>query len=184
LKKIAAIILIILFLFNLFGYRILFYYAQQQSDICLEQNLDKNIYNENELVSITVAFPMPYQQNSEGFQRFDGEVTLNGNIYKYVKRKYTDGNMTFLCLPDHNKMHLEAAKNNIVSNINDVQSNGKKSDNAKSVWGKNLLSDYTHHVTNYRISFNNISGTHYLLHKPFYLSTGLHSSPEQPPELV
>ena len=42
-------------------------------------------------------------------------------FYKYVKRKYCDGKIIFLCVPNHNKMHLEAAKNNYGININDIK---------------------------------------------------------------
>ena len=66
------------------------------------------------------------QHNSDGFERFEGEITLNGKKYKYVKRKYIDGNIIFLCIPYYNKMHLEAVKNNYVQNINDLPGGGTK----------------------------------------------------------
>jgi hypothetical protein len=181
-KKLSAILLILLFLCNLFGYRIYFYYAQQQSDINLEANLDKNIYNESELISLTIPFQMPYLHNSDGFERFDGEVTFNGKIYKYVKRKFSDGNMTFLCLPNHNKMHLEAAKNNITSNLNDLQGSGKKTGNSKSTLGKNQAAEYINQIAHCTISFNSTIKNYYLLNNPAALSAGLRTSPEQPPE--
>lgn len=185
MKKLAAILLIILFLFNLFGYRIFFYYAQHQSDINLEQDLDKNIYDENELISITIPFPMPYQHNSDGFERFDGEITLNGKIYKYVKRKYIDGNITFLCLPDYNKMHLEAVKNSYVTNINDIPGGAtKKQDNSKSAKGKNLSTDYQQNVADYKIAFYNDINKQSFSNQAFPLATAIISSPEQPPELA
>jgi hypothetical protein len=185
LKKLAAILLILLFLFNLFGYRIYFYYAQHLSDISLEQNLDKDNYDESELISITVPFAMPYQQNSGGFERFNGEISLNGKMYKYVKRKYLDGNIIFLCLPDHNKMNLEAAKNNYVTNINDIQTNSsKKQDNSKSSIGKNLSTEYDQNVSGYKISYYNVIKRHSFSNQVFSLPTALISSPEQPPELA
>jgi hypothetical protein len=184
LKKLAAILLIILFLFNLFGYRIFFYYAQRQSDINLEQNLDKNIYDENELISITIPFPMPYQHNSDGFERFDGEITLNGKIYKYVKRKYIDGNIVFLCLPDYNKMHLESVKNNYVTNISDIPSGTKKQSDSKSAKGKNLSTDYRLNISDYSIVFYNTINKHSFSNEVFPLETALISSLEHPPELA
>jgi len=185
LKKLSAILLIILFLFNLFGYRIFFYYAQQQSDITLEQSLDENRYNEKELVSITIPFSMPYQHNSDGFERFDGEITLKGKIYKYVKRKYADGNIIFLCLPDYNKMQLETAKNNYSSNINDFQDSGSnKQDNSKSTLGKNISNDFEQNVSAYTFGLNvSINKPHFLHHISRLVTTAL-SSPGQPPELA
>ena len=128
---------------------------------------------------------MPYQHNSDGFERFDGEITLNGKIYKYVKRKYNDGNITFLCIPDYNKMHLEAAKNNYVTNINDLSGNGtKKQDNSKSAKGKNLSTDYQHHKSDYIIVFYNSINKNGFSNEAFPLATAIISSPEQPPELA
>lgn len=184
LKKVAAILLIILFAFNLVGYRVFFYFAQRQSDKVLEANFDKDNFNENQLISVTITFPMPYQHNSEGFERCDGEIALNGKLYKFVKRKYADGNMTFLCLPDQNKMNLEDANNVVTSNLNDVQGNGKKSDHSKIDWVKHLLSEYTKHVSDARICLADLIYKHQLFDGRSGLSTGLHNSPEQPPELV
>ena len=183
LKKFAAILLIILFAFNLVGYRIYFYVAQCRSDKALEQNFDKDIYNENQLISVTVSFPMPYQHNSDGFERCDGEIAFNGKLYKFVKRKYADGSMTFLCLPDQNKMNLEDAKNAVTSNLNDLQGNGKNTGNSKADWARHLTSDYTKHDADARFSLTESIHTHFLFDKRSDLSTGPHNSPEQPPEL-
>jgi hypothetical protein len=185
LKKLAAILLICLFLFNLFGYQILYSYVQQQSDVTLEHNLDQNAYNENELITLTIPLSMPYQHNSDGFERFHGEITLNGNIYEYVKRKYCDGKIIFLCLPNHNKMYLEAEKNKIATNNNDIQTSGtKKQDNPKQASGKNISTDYQQNLQNYSITFYNGLRTPYSLNQVLNLPNALHNSPEQPPELA
>ena len=126
MKKLAAILLIALFLFNLFGYRILFYVAEQHSNLTIETALDKNQYNEQDLITIKIPMSVPYQIERKDFERFDGEVTMNGKCYKYVKRKICDGNLILLCLPDNNKMHLETAKNDLFKNYSDVQYPGSK----------------------------------------------------------
>jgi hypothetical protein len=184
LKKLAAILFVVLFIFNLFGYRILFYFARQQSDINIERALDRNQYNEEDLITIKIPMLIPYQVERKDFERFDGEVTVDGKIYKYVKRKVCDGNLVLLCLPDHNKMQLETAKNDLFKNSNDLQNTGsKKSDNSKSS-GKNLSNDYYQNIAEYRIAFYNVSHDHGLLNQVPPLSSGLHSSPEQPPDLI
>ena len=128
---------------------------------------------------------MPYQHNSDGFERFDGEITLNGNIYKYVKRKYIDGNIIFLCIPNYNKMHLEAVKNNYVTNINDLQGGGtKKQDNSKSAKGKNFSTDYQQNISDYTIVFYNSINKNSFSNEAFLLANANISSPEQPPELA
>jgi hypothetical protein len=185
LKKLTAILLIALFTFNLFGYRILFYFAQQQSDINIERALDNNQYNEKDLITIKIPMSIPYQIGWKDFERFDGEVNLNGKIYKYVKRKVCDGNLILLCLPDHNKMHLETAKNDLFKNSNDLQNTGsKKSDNSKPASGKNLSVEYNQNITEYRLAFYNALHNFGFVYQVSPLSFAPHSSPEQPPELV
>ncbi len=128
---------------------------------------------------------MPYQHNSDGFERFDGEITLSGKIYKYVKRKYVDGNIIFLCLPDYNKMHLETAKNNYSSNINDFQGSGtNKQNNSKSTIGKNLSNDFEQNLSGYTFDlYISINKPHFSNHVS-RLATATLSTPGQPPELA
>ncbi len=183
MKKLAAILLIALFLFNLFGYKIWFYCASRQSDVSLEKALDQNRYNEKDLITIKIPLSLPYQTSWSDFERYDGEVTLNGRIYKYVKRKVEDGNLILLCLPDQSKMHLEAAKNNYVSNINDIQ-NTKKQTNSKSPSGKILSLDYYQNSLQHTVClYSNVSNNAFL-HQLFPLTYSIISSPEQPPESV
>jgi hypothetical protein len=185
LKKLAAILLIALFIFNLFGYRILFYFAQQQSDISIEKALNTNQYNEKDLITVKIPMSVPYQVERKDFERYSGEVTLNGKIYKYVKRKVCDGNLVLLCLPDHNKMHLETAKNDLIKNSNDLQNTGsKKSGDSKPFSGKNLSNEFNQNTSEYRIACYNVLNSFGFQNQVSPLSSGLHGTPEQPPELI
>ena len=128
---------------------------------------------------------VPYQIERKDFERFDGEVNLNGKIYKYVKRKVCDGNLVLLCLPDHNKMRLETAKNDLFKNSNDLQNTGsKKPGNSKPTSGKNLSNEYNQNLTEYRIAFYKILYNFGFLNQLCPLPSAPHSSPGQPPELI
>ena len=109
-RKPAAIFLLLVLLFNIVGYRVWFYYAEKKSDSRMEALLNKNQYDEDDLVLLKVPLNMPYQIEQTQFERVDGEVTLNGRIYKYVKRRVSQGNLLLLCLPDTHKMSLKKAK--------------------------------------------------------------------------
>ena len=185
MKKLAAILLIALFIFNLFGYRILFYFAQQQSDINIEKALDKNQYKEEDLITVKIPMSVPYQVERKDFERYNGEVNLNGKIYKYVKRKVCDGNLVLLCLPDQNKMRLETVKNDLIKNSNDLQNTGsKKSGDSKPFSGKDFSNDYNQNIAEYRIACYNVLNNFGFQNRVSPLSSGLHSTPEQPPELI
>jgi hypothetical protein len=186
LKKLSAILLIAIFLFNLFGYRLLFNYAQQRSDVQLVASLDKNDFNEAELVTIKVPLSLPYLTSQQNFERVDGEITVDGKIYKYVKRKITDGNLVLLCLPDHNKMRIESAKDEFFKYANDLVQNNKskKSDHSQKGVFKNLIGEFESSTAKFTTGYS-IANIVYTISKELnYLPSSPHSSPEQPPELI
>ena len=185
MKKLAAILLLLLFLFNLVGYRLWFNYAQQQSDIQLQASLDKHQYNDAELISIKVPLSMPYQTVQSSYERVDGEIKIDGKIYKYVKRRIVNGELELLCLPDQNKMRLQDAKNNFFRTTNDIATNtDKKSDNTKTNFFKNLTSDYEQQVNLYALSMFAVVKQQYAAAVQYALSSTPHTPPGQPPDAV
>lgn len=186
MKKISAILLIALFLFNLFGYRILFHYEQQQSDIRLEASLDKQEYNDADLITIKVPLSLPYVNNQQSFERVDGEITVNGKILKYVKRKISDGNLILLCLPDQNKMRIESAKDEFFKYANDLVQNNqsKKSGNTKSGVFKNLLSEYYIDASDNAAAVKSRLPNYNIASQSDFLPSSHYNLPEQPPEII
>lgn len=185
MKKLAAIFLLALFLFNFAGYRLLFDYAQQLSDSRLQAALDKNQYDERDLVTIKVPLSLPYQTSWKEVERVDGEVNLDGKIYKYVKRLYSEGEMIYWCLPNEQKMQLQTARDEFFKYANDLMQNSssKKSDHSNNSFSKNTLSDYDDHQISYQtFSFNN-SSRHEVAFDISSLSNGVCSTPAQPPEV-
>jgi hypothetical protein len=110
LRKPAAIFLLLILLFNVIGYRAWFYYAEVRADRQLEASLDQDQYNDQDLVLLRVPLNIPYQVEGSRYERVDGAIILNGRIYKYVKRKVSEGNLILLCIPDNTKMSLKRAK--------------------------------------------------------------------------
>jgi hypothetical protein len=183
MKRLTAIFLILIFLFNIGGYRIWFYFEKQQSDKSIEALLDKNAYNEDDLITIKVPLSLPYQGDTKGFERISGEVSFNGKIFKYVKRKIENGEFVLLCLPDKNKMKLEKQKDDFFKNTSDLpQNSSKKSDNSKSISFKNSASEYEQNSFSFKLhSLKNIS-PNFKIYKPGSLMYSSHISPEQPPD--
>ena len=186
MKKLAAIFLIIIFLFNIGGYRLWFYFEQQRSDNQIQVLLDKEQYNEAELITIKTPLSLPYQSNTTDFERVSGEINFNGKIYKYVKRKIDNGNLVLLCLPDKNKMQLEKAKADFFKNTTDLaqNDNSKKSDNSKSISFKNAASEYDQHLFSFKINSISKASVNFGLYKIDALASSPHLSPEQPPDLM
>ena len=144
MKRIASILLLCILLFNWFGYRILSDYYEHQADLLLEQKLDNSDYDESQLIEIKVPLKLPYQNNWKEFERFDGEIEVDGVHYKYVKRAVYNDSLVLLCLPHEGKMKLLSARDEFFKLVNDIQhpSQGKKSDNGNSHSVKNPVTEY------------------------------------------
>ena len=187
MRKIASAILICILLFNLFGYRFVADYLQHKSDTRLEARLDKNNYSESELIELKIPINLPYQTSWAEFERYDGEVQLNGILYKYVKRKVTNDTLVLLCIPNHKKMNLQIAEDDFFKNTNDLaqNDNSKKSDNSKTISFKKLMSEYDQQSFGFNAnSIHNVNrsfGCNYLVKEP---ANSPHISPEQPPDFL
>jgi hypothetical protein len=151
LRKIAAILLICLLLFNWYGYRFVTNYLQKKADNQLEARLDVNDYDESQLTEIKVPLNMPYQYNSSNFERHSGEIEINGKIYAYVKRKVEDGYLVLKCIPNNVKQELRNADNILftVNNGLDQEHSGKNNSPLNNIV-KTFFSDYD----NYFLSYN------------------------------
>jgi hypothetical protein len=151
LRKIAAILLICLLLFNGYGYRFVTNYLQKKADQQLEARLDVNDYDESQLIEIRVELNIPYQYSWSNFERHSGEIEINGKIYAYVKRKVEDGWLVLKCIPNKAKEDLKNADNILftVNNGLDQEHNGKNNSPLNNVI-KTLFSDYD----NYFLSYN------------------------------
>jgi hypothetical protein len=182
-KKFAAISLLLLLMFNFVGYRLLFSYLQQKANNTIVAKIDKEAYNNAELITLTVPLSMPYLQDSKDFESKDGEITLNGKIYHYVKQKISQGNLILMCLPDEQKTHLQNAKDDFFKLANELQNNSssKKSGEHSQII-KLVISDYEQLqatlVSSYSIQ---IAATFYT-DASFALLKGEGIMPEQPPE--
>jgi len=133
------------------GYRAWFYYAEKQADATMESRLDKDQYDENELVSLTIPLDNPYQLEQKTFERVNGEINLQGKTFKYVKRKVSGGNLVLLCIPDNPKMILTKAKTDFGNIAGDLTGSSKSSSRSglQKIFNG---SDYEAHEYNFQIS--------------------------------
>ncbi len=185
MKKIASILLTGILLFNWCGYRWVINYLQQDADIQLEARLDKNDYDESQLIEIKVAINMPYQSDWADFERYDGEIEVNGVHYKYVKRKVQDGQLVLKCIPNHTRQKLENVKDDLFKMVNDLQQDhsAKKPSAPNSILVKSVLSDYdSPRQSSLADLYITGSSNSYGLYHPLILTDQILRTPEQPPE--
>lgn len=121
LRYFVAILLLVVHLFNAGGYRLVF---DQMEDAAAERmisRIDRQWYDDKDLLEIRVPVNLPYQTNSTDFERIDGEVSLNGVHYNYVKRKLYNDTLILLCIPNTEKTKVFNARETFFSLVNDLQ---------------------------------------------------------------
>ena len=89
----------------------------------LEALLDNNSYDDSQLMELKIPVHLPYQNRWTTFERYNGEIEIEGVMYKYVKRKLANDTLYLMCIPNIKKMRLETAKNDFFKIANDLMQN-------------------------------------------------------------
>jgi hypothetical protein len=116
--------------FNWYGYQLLSAYWEQRANNKLEASLDRNEYDESQLVSIKIPVTtLSYYNSSIAFERVDGTIDVGGIQYQYVKRRLFKDSLELLCIPNMTAMKVRQSKNDFYRQVNDLQqqtNHGKK----------------------------------------------------------
>jgi hypothetical protein len=143
MKKLAAILLLSIFVFNLFGYKLWLNYMEHKANLHLEAAMDNNQFNSEELVSVKKSLNLPYYNNTKEFTRMDGEIEVNGTFYKYVKCRIYNDSLELLCLPDMQKTKLVQAKDDFFKITADIQKKTSEKNKSNPVNTlKKMLGDF------------------------------------------
>lgn len=124
LRKVAAILLVIIFFFNLIGYKYVFSILQTRADARLESLIDNNEYDDALLIELRVQLEMPYQYRFTDFERHYGQISIDGQVYTYVKRKIEGDQLILKCIPNTSKTTLI----NIAADFTKANSNNSQGD--------------------------------------------------------
>ncbi|HET6254972.1 MAG TPA: hypothetical protein VFE32_12905 [Puia sp.] len=125
LKRIAAILLLSVLLFNWLGYRLLTAFWEDHAATRLQGRLDNDQYDPSQLILLRVsADALPYSNSTEQFQRSDGFIEIGPTRYRTVKRRLYNDSIEFLCIPDGAANRVRTAGNDFFSLVNDLQKPG------------------------------------------------------------
>lgn len=187
MKKTAAILLIILYLFNWGGYRVLFYWMQQQTNNRLELKLDNNEYAEGDLIELSIPLNFPYQNDWADFERTDGEIVINDTPYHFVKKKVKNNCLIIKCIPNAGKKNIMNQQEAFFKSVNDIQQDKSLTQAVAGCAKLSIFSsnDYTQqnifrpdfYGNTLREKIYDCSDSHFETRIFFY-------TPEQPPETV
>ncbi|HVX50521.1 MAG TPA: hypothetical protein VHB48_10195 [Chitinophagaceae bacterium] len=110
MRRIAAILLLAVLLFNMGGYCLLFSYLETTADNRLEQRLDDGNYDVSQLQRFKIPVKLPYYTNSPGYERKDGQFLIDGRFMHYVKLRIYHDTLDVYCIPDYEAAQLQTAK--------------------------------------------------------------------------
>jgi Fic family protein len=182
MRKIAAILLLAIFAFNLFGYKLYVAYAEYKAAAYMYNTLLQNEYSNEELITIKKQINLPYYNNTSSYTDVNGEVEINGMIYTYVKYRIYNDCVEMLCLPNSQKTRIKQAKTDYFAAVADVNKNKSEKNKTANNTLKKSLSDFenfTMAITSPSAFIANLKNATAYLNN---ISTGLITSVKQPPE--
>ncbi len=101
LKKVFAILLLIVFVFQMVGYYFVYLGLRFQANTEMAQRLDSESYTNDETITIKIPFALPYWSDSENAERINGEFVHNGQFYKLVKQELKKDTLYVVCIRDN-----------------------------------------------------------------------------------
>lgn len=153
MRKTAAILLLVLFVLNTIGYKLWFTIAIHRATDQLVASLDRNDYNERQLFTLKVPLDMPYQNYQSGYERIDGEISINGETYRYVQRKVENDTLVLQCIRHHQKILLQQKADSYAGEVNEqpTGNDAKKMPGKNSAPSKFSASDFTNDINPWKL---------------------------------
>lgn len=154
-------------------------YMGKGSEAALEQRLDKDAYNDEELISIKTTLNLPYYASSPEFERAYGSITIEGVSYQYVKKRVYKDILELLCLPNAIKTKLQGIENDLTKSSADGQTSSPVKKGA-SAW-KLSLPDFCQALETVAITTATLQRTYHLTNERF-ISCLFIRQQERPPQ--
>lgn len=179
-KKLIAILLLNVHLFNLGGYNLVFQYFIHQSEVQIVKEIYENKVDATKLVEIKIPVHLPNIHSWNSYVHDQGQLQLKGVYYNYLRYKVTQDTMSFICIANSVKTRLVNANLIIAKEISDVPLS-KKGAHDSSQKKVNTGSEYSFQVMHYQF----LSYGRTLKEKPnpisYHLNSPFIESPGKPP---
>jgi len=108
LKRVAAIFLLSVLLFDMCGYMALRQYMVYKTDRFFNEQAAKKLYNKNDLVEVQIPVNLPGMHDWSGYERISGQIRFQDIAYNYVEMKMTSHILYLKCVPDYETTQLTA----------------------------------------------------------------------------
>jgi hypothetical protein len=141
LKKLIAICILAVLLFNSVGYRLLCHFLQQSANQQMQAQIEQGNYTSTALLELSAPLHLPYSTNWTEWEKFEGDIEIEGVHYRYVERKLADGRIYVRCLPNTARQQVVNARDQfamLAYNVNQPAKTEKHS----SIFVSNYIGDY------------------------------------------
>lgn len=183
MKKFLAIALLFIQVIGIGGYRLFFEYFDKQASVQFAERIDGGVFSEKELIEIKIPYPLPYAANRGEYERFDGEIEMNGIHYNYVKRKMFNDTLYLLCIPNSERNELNAAKEHLIAGLSEVQNDHNAPQNSPGTSiVKPFTTDYFQFISEFLFSAGSDNSTAFQAAGEIILPSATISGPFQPPK--
>lgn len=133
MKRLFAIVLLSVHLFNMGGYALFYQYFIHQADVQMVKEVYNDKINDSRFIELKIPVHMPTVTDWTDYEVVAGQVQLKDAYYNYVKLKMTRDTMYFICLPNTTKTRLIAANIITAKEVSDVPMSKKGEQAIKKV---------------------------------------------------
>lgn len=139
MKKIVAVFLTIVFLFNVIGYYGIYLALVTKAQSAMNQKIDDEDYASDQTITIKVPLTLPYPLQQDEFQRVKGDFEHHGEFYKLVKQRHANDTLYIVCMKNNEEKKAFKTLKEFV-NLSTDQATSTGNQNTKTI--VSVIKDY------------------------------------------
>ena len=126
MKKVVAIGLVILMIFNSLGYYAVLLHLEFVHDETQKRKLATDQYIGSDAVIIKIPASVPYARNDNHYTPAVGKFIHNNETYRLVKKRFINDTLFIVCVKDKYDQELREKVSDYAKLISDSPQDGKK----------------------------------------------------------
>lgn len=131
-RRITCTLLLVVFLFNLFGYKLVLHYWEQHENVHFFKKPNDGRYNSDDVTQIKIPLRIAYIKDNKAFEYIDGEIEYRGQFYQYVSGEISGDTLIILCKPNVAKTKFHSAKDAFLGMMADQEKSTPSKKNSES----------------------------------------------------
>ena len=180
MKKLIALSLLFIHLFNIGGQLLFYEYALYQSDKLFDEQINQNRYNPDDLTEVRIPANIPGIADENNYEYINGRVQFGNTAYNYVKIKITRTAIYLVCIPNYATTHL--SNQNIINAMQIPDIPVPKKDHVP--FGKINLACYNYQNIHFKFTIPLISNGKNIPDHFLMIPNAIITGPGQPPDIT